>query len=92
MRLPAIMDSRPADERATEVEPADGRAGRRRDHAELYLDLAGEPLHKRGYKQALNPAPMRETMASLFLRECGYGGATKSSNGSSHDSGFVANF
>lgn len=38
------------------------------------IDTSGEPLHKRGYKEAVNKAPMRETMASLFLRQCGYDG------------------
>ena len=45
------------------------------DICTISVDTSGEPLHKRGYKQALNPAPMRETMASLFLRDCGYDGA-----------------
>lgn len=38
------------------------------------IDTSGEPLHKRGYKEAVNKAPMRETLASLFLRQCGYAG------------------
>ncbi|UFN47379.1 class I SAM-dependent RNA methyltransferase [Roseomonas sp. OT10] len=44
------------------------------DLCTLSVDTSGEPLHKRGYKQAVNAAPMRETMASLFLRQCGYDG------------------
>jgi len=40
----------------------------------LSVDTSGEPLHKRGHKQAVVKAPMRETLAALFLRECGYGG------------------
>ncbi len=44
------------------------------DLCTLSVDTSGEPLHKRGYKQAVNPAPMRETMASLFLLQCGYDG------------------
>jgi len=39
------------------------------------LDTSGEPLHKRGHKMAIGKAPMRETLASLFLRECGYDGS-----------------
>lgn len=39
------------------------------------LDTSGEPLHRRGYKEAVGKAPMRETLASLFLRECGYDGS-----------------
>lgn len=38
------------------------------------LDTSGELLHKRGHKEAVSKAPMRETMASLFLRQCGYDG------------------
>ncbi|HCP80465.1 MAG TPA: RNA methyltransferase [Octadecabacter sp.] len=38
------------------------------------LDTSGEALHKRGYKEAVNKAPMRETMASLFLRDAGFSG------------------
>lgn len=38
------------------------------------IDTSGESLHKRGHKEAVNKAPMRETLASLFLRQCGYEG------------------
>lgn len=38
------------------------------------LDTSGEPLHRRGHKEAVNKAPMRETLAALFLRDCGYDG------------------
>lgn len=38
------------------------------------IDTSGEPLHKRGHKQAMGKAPMRETMAASFLRACGYTG------------------
>jgi putative N6-adenine-specific DNA methylase len=40
----------------------------------LSLDTSGELLHKRGHKEAVSKAPMRETLAALFLRACGYGG------------------
>jgi len=40
----------------------------------LSLDTSGESLHKRGYKEAVNKAPMRETMAALFLRAAGFSG------------------
>jgi len=40
----------------------------------ISIDTSGESLHKRGYKEAVAKAPMRETMASLFLRQCGYDG------------------
>jgi putative N6-adenine-specific DNA methylase len=40
----------------------------------ISIDTSGELLHKRGHKQAVAKAPMRETMASLFLRQCGFDG------------------
>lgn len=45
------------------------------DLCTISVDTSGELLHKRGYKEAVNAAPMRETMASLFLRQCGYDGS-----------------
>ncbi|MCP1170541.1 THUMP domain-containing class I SAM-dependent RNA methyltransferase [Limimaricola litoreus] len=38
------------------------------------LDSSGAPLHRRGTKQFVGKAPMRETLAALFLRACGYEG------------------
>ncbi len=38
------------------------------------LDTTGMSLHKRGHKQAMAKAPLRETLAALFLRQCGYDG------------------
>lgn len=38
------------------------------------IDTSGEGLHKRGYKEAVNKAPMRENLAAMFLRQCGYAG------------------
>ena len=40
----------------------------------LSVDTSGTLLHKRGHKEAMAKAPMRETMAALFLRQCGYSG------------------
>ncbi len=39
------------------------------------VDTSGESLHKRGHKTATGKAPMRETLAALFLRQMGYDGA-----------------
>ncbi|GJL97943.1 MAG: RNA methyltransferase [Hyphobacterium sp.] len=36
------------------------------------VDTSGELLHKRGFKESVAKAPMRETLAALFLRACGY--------------------
>jgi putative N6-adenine-specific DNA methylase len=44
------------------------------DICTISVDTSGELLHKRGYKLDVTRAPMRETMASLFLRQCGYTG------------------
>lgn len=44
------------------------------DLVTLSIDTSGEGLHKRGAKQAMAKAPMRETMAALFLRQCGFNG------------------
>jgi putative N6-adenine-specific DNA methylase len=44
------------------------------DLVTLSIDTSGELLHKRGSKQAMAKAPMRENMAALFLRLCGYDG------------------
>jgi putative N6-adenine-specific DNA methylase len=50
------------------------RARIEHDQCTLAIDTSGEPLHKRGYKAAVGKAPMRETMASLLLRQCGFTG------------------
>lgn len=44
------------------------------DLCTISLDSSGESLHKRGHKEAVNKAPLRETLAALLLRHCGYTG------------------
>ncbi|KGJ05357.1 RNA methyltransferase [Paracoccus halophilus] len=44
------------------------------DLCTISVDTSGESLHKRGHKQAVGKAPMRETMAAMFLRQCGFDG------------------
>lgn len=44
------------------------------DICTLSIDTSGELLHKRGFRTAINTAPMRENMAALFLQQCGYNG------------------
>lgn len=44
------------------------------DLCTISLDASGAPLHQRGHKQAVGKAPLRETLAALFLRQCGYAG------------------
>ena len=41
----------------------------------ISVDTSGEPLHKRGHKEAIGKAPLRENLAALFLRQCGYDGS-----------------
>lgn len=40
----------------------------------ISVDTSGEPLHKRGHKPAVGKAPMRETLAAMFLHQCGFDG------------------
>jgi len=40
----------------------------------ISVDTSGELLHRRGFKEDVAKAPMRETLAALFLRQCGYSG------------------
>lgn len=44
------------------------------DLVTISLDTTGASLHKRGFKEAVSKAPMRETMAAMFLRQCGFNG------------------
>ncbi|MBU2956459.1 class I SAM-dependent RNA methyltransferase [Paracoccus sp. 1_MG-2023] len=39
------------------------------------IDSTGESLHKRGHKEAVAKAPMRETMAAMFLSQMGFDGS-----------------
>lgn len=42
------------------------------DLCSFSVDTSGESLHKRGHKEAVGKAPMRETLAALFLRASGH--------------------
>jgi putative N6-adenine-specific DNA methylase len=46
-----------------------------KDLCTISLDTSGALLHRRGYKEEVNRAPLRETMAALFLMQCGYDGS-----------------
>jgi 23S rRNA G2445 N2-methylase RlmL len=39
----------------------------RGSEAKLFLDMAGEPLHRRGYRVAMTEAPLKETLAAAVL-------------------------
>lgn len=45
------------------------------DLVTISIDTTGASLHKRGFKEGVAKAPMRETMAAMFLAQCGYSGA-----------------
>lgn len=44
------------------------------DLCTISLDTTGEPLHRRGHKEFVGKAPLRETMAAGFLAEMGFDG------------------
>jgi putative N6-adenine-specific DNA methylase len=44
------------------------------DLCTLSVDTSGESLHKRGHKDKMHKAPLRETLAAAFLMQCGYTG------------------
>jgi putative N6-adenine-specific DNA methylase len=44
------------------------------DRCEVWLDLGGEPLHRRGYRQETAKAPLRETLAAGLLLDSGWDG------------------
>lgn len=46
-----------------------------KDICTISLDTSGELLHRRGHKQEVNKAPMRETLAAAFLALSGYTGS-----------------
>jgi putative N6-adenine-specific DNA methylase len=43
-----------------------------RDVATVYVDLAGEPLHRRGYRVVTGDAPLKETLAAAMVRLSGW--------------------
>ncbi len=43
-----------------------------KDEAEVFIDLAGEPLHRRGYRTEAREAPIKETLAAAMLRLGGW--------------------
>ncbi len=45
----------------------------RRDKAQIAIDLSGESLHRRGYRQQTGAAPMKENLAAALLIRAGWG-------------------
>lgn len=65
------------EELGAEIAPVGGVSVKARiddDLCTISVDTSGESLHKRGHKEAVGKAPMRETLAYLFLRQCGFEG------------------
>lgn len=48
-----------------------------RDIATVSLDLSGESLHQRGYRQRGVAAPLKETLAAALLLKCGWPGIAR---------------
>ncbi|MBK7863124.1 MAG: RNA methyltransferase [Archangiaceae bacterium] len=46
----------------------------RKTQLSLSLDLAGEPLHRRGYREETTDAPLKETLAAAMLAAADYRG------------------
>lgn len=44
------------------------------DHCTISVDTSGELLHRRGYRQALGKAPLRETLAAAMILASGWDG------------------
>jgi putative N6-adenine-specific DNA methylase len=44
------------------------------EHAALYVDLSGEPLFKRGWREDKGEAPLKETLAAALLAAAGWQG------------------
>jgi 23S rRNA (guanine2445-N2)-methyltransferase / 23S rRNA (guanine2069-N7)-methyltransferase len=43
-----------------------------RQRASLAIDLSGDPLHRRGYRQSSVEAPLKENLAAALLLRCGW--------------------
>jgi 23S rRNA (guanine2445-N2)-methyltransferase len=43
-----------------------------RNHADVYMDLSGESLHRRGWRPRIGQAPLKETLAAAVVRLSGW--------------------
>jgi len=66
-RRPSVQSTRPDVQIYAQV---DGRS------AVLGIDLSGESLHRRGYRFAAGPAPLKENLAAGIVRLSGWDGST----------------
>jgi putative N6-adenine-specific DNA methylase len=63
-----LLDEEPAGEGLTLLVRVEG------DTCTVSADTSGEPLHRRGYRQEVSRAPLRETLAAGILVLAGYDG------------------
>jgi putative N6-adenine-specific DNA methylase len=54
------------------------------EEASLYVDTSGEPLFKRGWREDVGDAPLKETLAAAMLAACGWEGQPDA-GGALHD-------
>jgi putative N6-adenine-specific DNA methylase len=54
------------------------------EQAWLYVDTSGEPLFKRGWREDVGDAPLKETLAAAMLAACGWQGRPDA-GGALHD-------
>ncbi len=47
-----------------------------KDEVTIYVDLAGESLHRRGFRTFIGEAPLKETLAAALIRFSEWGGET----------------
>ncbi|MEM6308054.1 MAG: class I SAM-dependent RNA methyltransferase [Pseudomonadota bacterium] len=59
----AVLSDRPAVRLKVRIED---------DLCTISIDTSGDALHKRGHKGAVGKAPLRENLAAMCLRACGY--------------------
>jgi len=59
---------------AADVQPLFARV--ERDRVTLSIDASGEPLYRRGWRQATAKAPLRETLAAAMILASGWDGET----------------
>lgn len=75
--LSRALDDDPADDgaEATEIDDAQLIVVRfEHDHCTISMDSSGALLHRRGWRQAIAKAPLRETLAAAMLAACEWNG------------------
>ena len=74
--LSGALDEEAADESVSEGDDAQLIVVRfEHDHCTISIDSSGELLHRRGWRQAIAKAPLRETLAATMLAACEWNAA-----------------